>query len=515
MGVQVFRTVAELRSYLAIQRHERKIGLVPTMGALHQGHLSLIERAIAETDLVVVSIFINPLQFAPTEDLDRYPHQLEADTQLCEMLGVEIVFAPTVEEMNLPGNIEAQFQTTTVMPPANMTSVLCGKFRVGHFAGVATIVTKLLNIVQCDRAYFGRKDAQQLAIIRRLVQDLNLPVTIIACPIIREQSGLALSSRNQYLTATEKAQAAEIYRSLQQAETRFKAGENNPNNLINLVKQNLAAIPELKIQYVELVDPQTLQPLTKIEYRGLLAIAVYLGSTRLIDNIVLQQRRPIIAIDGPAGAGKSTVTRRVAQKLGLLYLDTGAMYRAVTWLVIQSGIAIEDRQAIASLIRKVKIELVSPDTADLPTIVRINDTDVTQAIRTPEVTAQVSAIAAQAAVRESLVEMQQQWGKSGGIIAEGRDIGTNVFPHADVKIFLTASVAERARRRSQDLRQQGEHNIDLKQLAQAIQARDDRDSNRAIAPLKKADDAIELVTDGLTIEEVSQKIINYIKYDFC
>ena len=511
MGVEVFTTIAELRSYVATYRDERKIGLVPTMGALHQGHFSLINRAAAETDLVIVSIFVNPLQFALTEDLHQYPCQLEEDTQLCAMLGVDAIFAPTAEEMNLPGDIETQSQTTRVIPADNMTSVLCGKFRPGHFTGVATVVTKLLHIVQCDRAYFGQKDAQQLAIIRRLVKDLNLPVTIVACPIIREDSGLALSSRNQYLTATEQEQAAQIYRSLQQAQAAFTAGENKSDNLVNIVKENLAAVAAAKIQYIELVDTQTLQPLTKVANRGLLAIAVYFGSTRLIDNILLQQRPPIIAIDGPAGAGKSTVTRRVAQKLGLLYLDTGAMYRAVTWLVMQSGIAIEDEPAVASLAQGVEIELASPEAADLPTTVKINGTEVTQAIRTPEVTAQVSAIAAQAAVRESLVAMQKQLGKQGGIVAEGRDIGTNVFPNADLKIFLTASVMERARRRSQDLRDRGQQNIDLSQLVRDIQARDYQDSNRTIAPLKKADDAIELIADDLTIEEVVQKIIDYIE----
>lgn len=509
MGVEVLTTIAELRAYVATHRGEGQVSLIPTMGALHQGHLSLITRAIAESDLVVVSIFVNPLQFAPTEDLDRYPRQLEADTNLCAMLGVDVIFAPTAEEMNLPGDIETQSSITRVIPPERMSSVLCGNFRPGHFTGVATIVTKLFHIVQCDRAYFGQKDAQQLAIVRRLVKDLNLSITIVACPIIREDSGLALSSRNQYLTATEKEQAAQIYRSLQHAATAFKAGENKTDNLVNIVRQNLAAVSAAKIQYIELVDPQTLEPLNKVENRGLLAIAVYFGSTRLIDNILLQQRQPIIAIDGPAGAGKSTVTRRVAKKLGLLYLDTGAMYRAVTWLVMRSGVAIEDEAAVASVVQGVEIELAAPEAANLPTIVKINGTDVTQAIRTPEVTAQVSAIAAQVAVRESLVAMQKQLGEQGGIIAEGRDIGTNVFPNADLKIFLTASVMERARRRSQDLYNQGQQNIDISQLAQDIQARDYQDSNRSIAPLKKADDAIELITDGLTIAEVVQKIIDY------
>ena len=175
---------------------------------------------------------------------------------------------------------------------------------------------------------------------------------------------------------------------------------------------------------------------------------------------------------------------------------------------MESGIAIDEQEAIAALIKNVSLKLTSPNAVDLPTVVHIDDREVTNAIRTPEVTANVSAIAAQAAVREKLVEMQQQWGEKGGIIAEGRDIGTNVFPHAELKIFLTASVQERARRRWQDLQNQGRDDIDLQQLAEDIQQRDEQDSNRAIAPLKKADDAIELITDNLTIDEVMEKIIN-------
>ena len=504
----IFKTITELRSYLATYRHKYQIGLVPTMGALHQGHLSLIKKAIAQNDLVIVSIFVNPLQFSPQEDLDKYPRQLQADAELCQQLGVDGIFAPAAVEMELTGDTTSQSTTTTIIPPASMTAGLCGKYRPGHFTGVATIVTKLLNIVQPDRAYFGQKDAQQLAIIRRLVADLNLPVQIIPCPIVRELSGLALSSRNQYLNPTQKQQAANIYRSLQQAATAFERGEKNAQRLINIVKQNLNKVSEVKIQYVELVDPDSLQPINAIESTGLLAIAAYLDSTRLIDNIVLQQRQPIIAIDGPAGAGKSTVTRKIAQKLGLLYLDTGAMYRAVTWLVMNSGIAVDDEDAVASVVKGVEIQLTSPNAANLPMVVHINGREVTTAIRTPEVTANVSAIAAQAAVREALVEMQKNLGVKGGIVAEGRDIGTNVFPNAELKIFLTASAAERARRRSQDLQNQGQENIDLQQLILDIQQRDEQDSNRAIAPLKKANDAIELVTDDLTIEEVVQKIID-------
>ena len=504
------QTISEIRSYLSAYRRkpQHSIGLVPTMGALHRGHLSLIERAIAENQTVVVSIFVNPLQFAPTEDLDDYPRQLEEDLQLCDRLGVDLVFAPDAEEMNSSGDTEALVNTTTVIPPQSMTKIMCGQYRPDHFIGVATIVNKLFNIVQPDRAYFGQKDAQQLAIIRRLVADLAIPIEIVACPIIREASGLALSSRNQYLTSTEKQQAAKIYRSLQQAKQAFVEGELNRQALIEIVKQELDSVEEVKIQYVKLVDPTSLQSLEQIEQAGLLAIAAYVGSTRLIDNIVLQKRQPIVAIDGPAGAGKSTVTRRLAHQLNLLYLDTGAMYRAVTWLVMESGIAMSDGEAIAELLQDLNLKLTSPNAVELPTTVHVNGREVTNAIRTPEVTANVSAIAARSEVRQKLVEMQQQWGEQGGLIAEGRDIGTNVFPDAELKIFLTASVAERARRRWQDLQNQGRDEIDIQQLERDIQQRDEQDSNRAIAPLKKADDAIELVTDNLTIDEVIDKIVD-------
>lgn len=506
--VLLVQKISELRSHLQTyrQKNSGNIALVPTMGALHQGHLSLIKRAIAENDLVAVSIFVNPLQFAPTEDLSSYPRQLTEDLQLCQSMGVNLVFAPTIDEMNGGSSTQTLDATTKVTPPSDMTNVMCGRYRPHHFTGVTTILTKLFNIVQPNRAYFGQKDAQQLAIIRRLITDLNMAVEIVACPIIRETSGLALSSRNQYLSESEKAQAKEIYHSLQQAKSAFIQGETSATTLINLIKQELKSWEKVKIQYVELVDPVSLQTIDQIDSVGLLAIAAYVGSTRLIDNIVLQKRQPIIAIDGPAGAGKSTVTRSLAHKLGLLYLDTGAMYRAVTWLVMESGIAIDDQQAIAILIQDLDLKLTSPNRIDLPTVVHVNGEEVTNAIRTPEVTAQVSAIAAQAAVREKLVALQQQWGEKGGLIAEGRDIGTNVFPDAELKIFLTATAKERARRRLQDFQVQGQDKVDLQQLEQDIQQRDEQDSNRAIAPLKQADDAIELITDNLNIEEVIEKI---------
>lgn len=510
--VRLFTTVAGLRCYLDLEQARLKVGFVPTMGALHEGHLSLIRRARQENDLVVVSIFVNPLQFAPNEDLDRYPRTLERDRQLCEEMGVDAIFAPTVAELYGTEPIPPAERLTQVIPPAAMMASLCGRSRIGHFQGVATVVTKLLNIVQPDRAYFGRKDAQQLAILQRLVADLNLPVEIVPCPIVREPNGLALSSRNQYLSTEQREQAAVLYRSLQRAQHLFRTGNTSTADLIQAVQAELSTVPAVQSEYVELVHPRLLTPLEHVEEAGLLAIAARIGSTRLIDNILLRNRKPVVALDGPAGAGKSTVVRRVAQSLGLLYLDTGAMYRAVTWLVLQSGIALDDQAAIAELVSQCRIQLVagevSPDDETLATTrVWINDHEVTQAIRSLEVTDQVSAIAAQSAVRQELVKQQQRYGRKGGIVVEGRDIGTHVFPDAELKIFLTASVQERARRRQQDLKNQGQAEIDLEELERSIYLRDQKDSTREIAPLQQATDAIELQTDHLNIDQVTEKIV--------
>ena len=496
--IRLFRTIAGVRAELRTKGQNRQIALVPTMGALHAGHFSLIRRAVSENEIVVVSIFVNPLQFSPHEDLEQYPRQLEQDCQSCTELGVDVVFAPSATELYRHDSV------TEVIPPAEMTAVLCGQSRLRHFIGVATVVTKLLHIIQPQVAYFGEKDAQQLAIIRRLVADLNLSVEIRACSIVREDSGLALSSRNQYLSDEEKVKALCLSQGLKQAELLFKTGEMKANALVAAVKQELTPVA---VEYVELVHPDSLKPLEQIETAGLLAIAARVGSTRLIDNVILRHRQPIITIDGPAGAGKSTVTRRVAQELGLLYLDTGAMYRGVTWLVMRSGIPLTDEAAIAELTTQMQLELLPGKTPAIPTRISIDGEDATAAIRTPEVTANVSAIAAQAAVREILVKLQQKWGEKGGIIAEGRDMGTCVFPHAEVKIFLTASVQERARRRLQDFQEQGKGTVNLEQLEQDIQSRDYLDSTRSISPLKPAPDAIEISTDGLTIEQVTQKII--------
>jgi pantoate ligase/cytidylate kinase len=350
------------------------VGLIPTMGALHAGHLSLIQRARQENGTVIVSIFINPLQFEPTEDYQRYPRTLDHDWQLCEQAGVDAIFAPTAEQMGIENretkerifnssspatSATPSLSQTQVVPPANMTLVMCGSRRPGHFQGVATIVTKLLNVVQPNRAYFGQKDGQQLAIIKRLVKDLNFPVEVVGCATVREASGLALSSRNQYLTPKQKEEAAVLYRGLQQAGAAFQAGERLGSVLLEVVKSVVSAT--VALEYVELVDPTTLMPLEKVEELGMLGVAARVGSTRLIDNIILRNCQPIVAIDGPSWGRKINGSRQVAAILGLLYLDTGAMYRALTWLVLHLEVALEDQCAIAEIASNCQIELAPSD----------------------------------------------------------------------------------------------------------------------------------------------------------
>ncbi len=535
---QLLTTIADLRSYLNTHLNNQNpkpvsVGLVPTMGALHIGHCSLIERARLENDLVVVSIFVNPLQFGVGEDFDLYPRTLESDRQICQAEGVDAIFAPSPEQMGIVPSPPPQDNSpsaqklenpselqplsfTQVLPPPEMTNCLCGRSRLGHFQGVATIVTKLLHIVQPDRAYFGRKDGQQLAIIRRIVQDLNMPVEIIGCPTCREPNGLAHSSRNQYLSKSDRILAAHLYQSLLQGQQELTIHQQNctPDQIINVAKNYLAKLPTVNLEYIELVDAKTLQPCRQIttEAELMLAIAARIGHTRLIDNILLSHnitaRKPIIAIDGPAGAGKSTVTKQVATKLGLLFLDTGAMYRSVTLAVLREGIDLRDQEQVQAIAAKSKIQLFANPIVGKPMQVLLNDEDITEEIRSPEVTANVSLIAAQAPVREILVKQQQLIGASGGVVMEGRDIGTQVFPNAEVKIFLTASAEERAKRRQADLLTQGQVAPDLATLEHEIAERDRRDSTRAHSPLLQAKDATLVNTDGLSIEEVVNVIVN-------
>ena len=256
------------------------VALVPTMGYLHEGHKSLMERARKENDKVVVSIFVNPMQFGPNEDLESYPRDLDRDSKICEAAGVDLIFHPEVEEMYGP-DFHAYVDMHT------LPEKLCGASRPVHFRGVQTVVSKLFHIIPADRAYFGQKDAQQLAIIRRMVMDLNFDIEIIGCPIIREEDGLAKSSRNTYLSEEERKQAVILNQSLEAAMDAINAGEKDAAKVKQIIIDKLHTCPLAKIDYVEVVSFDTIQPIEKVEGAVLIAIAVYIGTTRLIDNRIL------------------------------------------------------------------------------------------------------------------------------------------------------------------------------------------------------------------------------------
>jgi pantoate--beta-alanine ligase len=280
--MQTAKTIAELDKELALPRTDcRVVSLVPTMGALHQGHLSLVEIARKCSDYVVVSIFVNPTQFAPDEDLARYPRNLEGDLALLEQAGTDLVFVPSAEEVYPPG-----FATSIqVEGPARG---LCGEFRPNHFAGVATVVVKLFNMVKPQRAIFGLKDMQQCAVIKQVIRDLNLAVEIVLGATVREADGLAMSSRNAYLSPEERTLATNIFKALSLAGESFWSGERDAAKLADIAKMYLQDYPGIEVQYLVAVNPDTMQKLTGTVRRVALAIAAYVGKTRLIDNIILE-----------------------------------------------------------------------------------------------------------------------------------------------------------------------------------------------------------------------------------
>lgn len=273
--MRAVHTVNEVRTFL---KSKESIGLVPTMGALHAGHEKLLQTARAECSVLAVSIFVNPIQFGPNEDYTRYPRTLTDDLEICERQGADVVFAPSVEEMYpLP--------QLTMVEVGRLEDHLCGKFRPGHFRGVATVVLKLLNIVQPHRAYFGEKDMQQFMIIRRMVSDLNLPVSIVGVPTVREGDGLALSSRNRYLNAEERAVAPGLFRALQEAASRIRSGERDASKVVASAVAMLQSSSLIRVEYVEIVDPDELQPVAVIGGPVRIAAAIWVGKTRLIDNV--------------------------------------------------------------------------------------------------------------------------------------------------------------------------------------------------------------------------------------
>ncbi|HIE50177.1 MAG TPA: pantoate--beta-alanine ligase [Armatimonadetes bacterium] len=280
--MRVIKTVREMKAAAREARATGKsIGFVPTMGYFHEGHLSLMRRARAENEVVVVSLFVNPTQFGPQEDLATYPRDFARDCRLAEEVGVDLLFAPSGEEMYPPGYC-------TYVNVERITEHLCGRSRPGHFRGVATVVLKLFNIVQPDRAYFGNKDFQQRVVIERMVRDLNLDLEIVALPIVREPDGLALSSRNEYLNSEERQAALVLSRSLRAAKRWVQEGERDAERLRERVRALIAAEPRARIDYVALVDPETFEDISTLDRPALLALAVHIGPARLIDNALLQ-----------------------------------------------------------------------------------------------------------------------------------------------------------------------------------------------------------------------------------
>ncbi len=279
--MKVLETVGQMRAACrALKRDGKRLGFVPTMGALHEGHLSLVRAARRQCQAVAVSIFVNPTQFGPNEDFSKYPRTFEKDKQLLEAEKVDLIFAPSVEEM-YPGGAK------TFVHVEEMSKRLCGRSRPGHFRGVTTVVNKLFNIVEPDLAFFGQKDAAQCAILRRMVRDLAMRVQIIVCPIVRETDGLAMSSRNAYLSAAERKQATILHRALMRVQFLADKGERSSEKLIAAAREIFAEEPDVRMDYVEIVDHDTLEPMSDVSRGALVAVAAFVGKTRLIDNVVL------------------------------------------------------------------------------------------------------------------------------------------------------------------------------------------------------------------------------------
>lgn len=276
--MKIITRVDELREACKAAKAKGSVGLVPTMGALHEGHGSLIKRCREENDTVVVSVFVNPIQFAPGEDYEEYPRDIDKDGAFCESLGADIVFHPEPEEM-YPENFGFR-----VTPPESMTHILCGITRPIHFTGVATVLTKLFHLVAPDRAYFGQKDVQQVAIVEAMVRDLNMDLTIVPCPIVREADGLAKSSRNRYLNPEERKAAVVLSRSIKKAKAMVRDGERNVAALLDAVTKEIEAEPLAKIDYVEILRFPHFERDAELVEDSFIAMAVYIGSTRLIDN---------------------------------------------------------------------------------------------------------------------------------------------------------------------------------------------------------------------------------------
>ena len=417
------------------------INFIPTMGNLHNGHIKLISTAKkGNSNVNLVSIFVNPLQFDNKSDLEKYPNTIENDIEICFANGADAILIPSTEDIYPPNNTNIKFLKASI----ELSSALCGLNRIGHFDGVCTVVYRLVNLIKPKNLYLGEKDWQQLLILKNLVLTNKLNVAIKSIPTQRDFDGIPLSSRNIHLSKNERKLIRFFSNELLVAKKIFQ--QEKKINLKKIIKKLLAE--KISIEYLEHLHPHTLQKSRVEDNISILAGAIRCGETRLIDHVFLMKRRPIIAIDGPAGSGKSTVTKLIAKKLKLLYLDTGAMYRALSWLLIKENINYKKEKNLQNILKDISIVFKSNENSNPD--VFINNYCVTEEIRSQEISSIVSKISSIKEVRKFLVKEQRKIGESGGLVAEGRDIGTTVFPDAEIKIFLTASIDERAKRRKSD-----------------------------------------------------------------
>jgi len=493
----IFKTVKELNDWSL--RNQKSINFIPTMGNLHTGHKELIREAKkSKENLVLLSIFINRLQFNDSKDLKNYPRTINNDIDLAFAAGVDAIFIPYEHEIFPKNKEKIKYQKAS----KNLSNTLCGLSRKGHFDGVCTVVYRLINIVKPEIIFLGEKDWQQLLIIKAMVAKQNIKVAIKSIKTQRDKDGVPFSSRNNLLTKNDREKLKSFSNELVNSKLIFN--QTKKISLEKIIKR--ITEKDIKIEYLEHVNAFNLKKSTSETNITMLAGAIICGNTRLIDHIFLMKRKPIIAIDGPAGSGKSTVTKLIAKKLKFIFLDTGAMYRALSWYLIKEKINYKNRKELDSLLKNISITFKSLKGSKQNVI--INNHDVTEKIRTQKISSIVSSIASIKEVREFLVQEQRKIGSKGGIVAEGRDIGSKVFPKAELKIFLTATINERAKRRKNELEAMGEDNIYFEQLKNEIKQRDFDDSNRKISPLIKAEDAIEIISDGYTINQVVEKILS-------
>ena len=497
MNKIIIRKTEELKEWR--RNLQSDINFIPTMGNLHDGHQKLISTAQSSNcNTNLLSIFVNPLQFDSKEDLQSYPKTVDKDIELAFSTGADAIFIPNTIDIYPPNNKNICYLKAS----KELSSALCGLTRVGHFDGVCTVIYRLLKLVKPKNLYLGEKDWQQILILKNLIEEKKFNINIISVPTQRDSDGVPFSSRNKLLSKNERQILKSFANELCYAKNIFK--KDKKIDLKQLTKK--LESKNISVEYLEHLHPYSLKKVREKDNISILAGAIKCGKIRLIDHVFLMKRNPIIAIDGPAGSGKSTITKLIAKELNLLYLDTGAMYRAISWLFKKEKIDYAKESELKKILNNISIIFKSNSISQQD--VFINNFCVTEEIRSQEISSIVSQISSIKEIREFLVNEQRKIGKSGGLVAEGRDIGTTVFPDAELKIFLTASIDERAKRRKSELEIIGSKEIDFNQLRELIRKRDFEDSTREISPLKKANDAIEILTDGYSINEVVEKIID-------